>query len=250
MTYISSATRIGDIQLPSTMEELARFLQESVGSGAVRVLASDARDLLSCACSPQPLKDIHAEAARTSNVEIAPVPYCTLLSQGMWNILCQSGTAPKTQVETLCAATSIEGLGAVAVQADVSHFARQDFRYRRLCARSLHFGLVMVTSLLENHRSLERARQREEQARNVIRSNAAAREEERARISFQLHDGAVQSLVSVLHMVGALKEATTQQPEQSALLQKSEELLSQAIREIRGIINSLHTPNSGSGRSG
>ena len=250
LTYISGASKIGDLQLPSTLEELARFLQESVGSGVVRVLASEARDSLSCACSPQPLKDIHAEAAHTSDVEIAPVSYCPLLSQGVWNILCQSGAAPQTQVETLCAATSIEGLGAVAVQADVSHFARQDFRYRRSCARSLHFGLLMATSLLENHRSLESARQREEQARNVVRSNAVACEEERARFSFQLHDGAVQSLVSVLHMVGALKEAPMQQPEQSALLQKSEERLSQAIREIRGIINSLHTPTSGPGGSG
>ena len=184
--------------------------------------------------------NLYSDVTHPSNFEIEPVPSCSLLSQGAWNILCQRGTTPQAHAEILCAVTSVEGLGSLAVQAEISHFARQDFRYRRFCCRALYLGLLSVINLLEGQRALERAHEREEQFRHLVHSNALARREERERISLRLHDSVIQSMVSAFHMVEAIRETNIHKLEQAAVLQKAEEALSQAIRD--------HSPNFGGGQ--
>jgi signal transduction histidine kinase len=159
----------------------------------------------------------------------------------VWNILCQRGTAPQAQGEILCAAASVEGIGSLAIQAEVAHFGRQDFRYRRSCCSALYLGLLSAINLLKIQGALEREQKREEQVRHLVHSNALARNEEREHLSVQLHDSVIQNMVSAFHMVEAIREMSTAQSEQGAILQKAEEALSQAIRELRGVINTLHT---------
>ncbi|MBF8267555.1 MAG: sensor histidine kinase [Dehalococcoidia bacterium] len=247
MTSISRGLSFQDAPFLPQIEGVAQYLQESLGPGAVRILFSDTRDALSCACSHQPLESLYASLALPPGVEISPVSSCPMLAQGLWRVLCQRGKAPQDHCDILCLATSGEGLGAVAIQVEVSHFARKDFRYRRFLSGSLLFGLLSVSSLLESRRLQAVVREREEQARNLISSHALAREVERERLSLELHDGIIQGLVSVCHMVEALREMTTQQPEQAALLQRSEEILRQSIQETRGIINALHSAIPGPG---
>ena len=128
---------------------------------------------------------------------------------------------------------------------EVSHFARQGFRYRRFCTRALYLALLSVIGILESQRALERAQEREEQIRHLVHSNAIARQEERERLSLQLHDGVIQSMTSAFHMVEAIREMSTLRPEQSAILQRAEEVMSQAIKELREFINALHTTTPG-----
>lgn len=245
MTYLGSRLQLGETPLSLPLDGLMRFLQESVGPGVVRVLISEDREPLSCVCSLRSFESLYSDANNSAAVEINPVPSCPLLSQGVWNILCQRGTAPQTDGETLCVAASIAGLGSLAIQAEVSHFARQDFRYRRFCCRTLYLSLLSVINLLESQRALERAHEREEQVRHLVHSNALAREKEGERLSLQLHDSVIQNMVSAFHMIEAIREMNTHHPEQSAILQRAEEVLSQAIRELRGVINALHTAAPG-----
>ena len=240
-SYLRRRLQIGETTHSPSLDGLVRFLQESVGPGVVRVLVSEAGEPLSCACSPNPFDGLHSDAIHPAAVEINPVRSCTLLSRGVWTVLCQRGTAPQAHGEILCAAATIEGLGSLAVQAEVTHFARQDFRYRRFCRSALHLGLLSVISLLESQRALEKTQEREEQVRHLVHSNALARQEERGRLSLQLHDGAIQSMAAAFHMIETVREMSEHQPEQSATLQQAEEVMSQAIREIRGVISALGT---------
>jgi signal transduction histidine kinase len=78
-----------------------------------------------------------------------------------------------------------------------------------------------------------------------VHSNALARREERERISLRLHDSVIQRMVSAFHMVEAIRETNIHKLEQAAILQKAEEVLSQAIRELREVINALHSAAPG-----
>lgn len=245
MSYPSGRLQLCEVLHSPSLDRLTGFLHESIGPGVVRVLGSEAKEPLSCVCSVYPLETLPSDDIPSATLEINPVPSCPLLSQGVWSILCQRGIAPPTRGETLCVAASVEGVGSLAIQAEVLHFARQDFRYRRFCCRTLYLSLLSVISLLESQRALERAREREEQVRHLVHANALAREGERERLSLQLHDGVIQSMVSAFHMVEAIREMDTYQPEHSAILQRAEEVLSQAIKELRGVINALHTATSG-----
>lgn len=245
MSYLSSQLHSEESLHSPHLDRLVRLLYESVGPGVVRVLISKDREPLSCACSLYHFESLHSGAIPSAVLEINPVPSCPLLSQGVWRILCQGGTAPRTQSETLCVAASVDGVGSLAIQAEVSHFARQDFHWRRFCCRSLYLSLLSVVSLLETQHALERAREREEQVHHLMHANALAREEERERLSIQLHDGAIQSMVSAFHMVEAVREMGTHRPEHSAVLQKAEDVLRQAIMELRGVISTLHKATSG-----
>lgn len=240
MTHVGSRIQLGEAHSLLSVDGLVRLLHESVGPGLVRVLRSKSGETLSCACSPHPFGNFCSNTT-LSTAEIIPVPSCLLLSRGLWEIQCQRGTAPQSHGETLCAAASVEGLGSLAVQAEVSHFARQDFRYRRLCSKSLQLGLLSMINLLESQRALEREHESAGLARHLVHSNALVKKEERERLSLQLHDGVIQSMVSAFHMVEAVREMNIQPPEQNAILQRAEETLHQAIRELRGVINTLHT---------
>ena len=138
----------------------------------------------------------------------------------------------------------------MAIQVEVLHFARRDFRYRRLLGGSMLFGLRLASSLMESRRLLAQVTQGEERVGNLIGSQALAREAERERLSMQLHDGVIQCLVSVTHMVEALREMPAPHPGQAALLKRSEELLRQSIQEARGIINAFHSPSREPGSGG
>ena len=197
---------------------------------------------------PNPLETCAPAPIQSAVFEISPVSSCPMLSQGMWSVLCQNGEAPQGGTDVLCVASSWEGLGKLAVQVEMSHFARKDFRYRRFICSSLLFGLLSVGCLLEGQRLQATVNELEEQARELARSHALAREMERERLSVQLHDGVIQGLVSVTHMIGALRETADNEPEQAALLERSEELLRQSIRETREIINTLHSAPSGTMR--
>ncbi len=154
---------------------------------------------------------------------------------------------PRTGAETLCVATCLEGKGAVAVQMEVSHFARQDARFRRFCAWNLRLGLLWTVTTLKDQSTLEASRRREERARGEVAAQAKAQAAGLEQLSFQLHDGAVQKIVAALHTVGALRTGIPDPEEQQTLLLRSEELLGQAVLELRSVINSLHTPPSPEG---
>ena len=241
MNHLGDRSRLGEPPVSPTLDELTRFLQESIGPGIVKVLISEATEPLACVCTSQPSKSLSSDFTHPTAFEIRPVPRCTLLSQGVWNVLCQRGTAPQVQGEILCAAASVEGIGSLAIQAEITHFGRQDFRYRRFCCSALYLGLLSAINLLKIQRALGREHEREEQVRHLVHSNALARNEEREHLSLQLHDSVIQNMVSAFHMVEAIRETSTDQSEQGAILQKAEEALSQAIRELRGVINTLHT---------
>ncbi|MDA0988096.1 MAG: histidine kinase [Chloroflexi bacterium] len=241
MTYLSSQPRFGEAPISPTLDELIKFLQESIAPGIVRVMISESGEALPCVCTRQHPNNLYSGITHPLAFEIEPVPSCPLLSQGVWTILCERGATPQANGEILCAVASVAGLGSLAVQAEISHFARQDFRYRRFCCRALHLALLSAINLMEGQRALERVHERDEQVRHLVHSNALARKEERERLSRQLHDSVIQSMVSAFHMVEAIREMGTHEPEHAAVLQIAEGLLSQTIREIRGIINVLHT---------
>lgn len=158
--------------------------------------------------------------------------------------MAQAGSPPQTGAETLCVAARLNGQGAAAVQVEVSHFARQDVRFRRFFAWSLRMGLLWTISTLADQSAVTASLRREEAARGDMISSAQGQFEELEQISFQLHDGAVQKVVAALHTVGALRVGVPDEEEQHALLLRSEELLSQAVLELRSVINSLHTPSA------
>lgn len=245
MTYLNSHPRLGEAPVSPTLDDLIKFLQESIGPGIVRVMISESGEALPCVCTRQHPNNLYSGITHPLAFEIEPVPSCTLLSQNVWTILCERGSTPQANGEILCAIASVEGLGSLAVQAEISHFARQDFRYRRFCCRALHLALLSAINLMEGQRALERVHERDEQVRHLVHSNALARKEERESLSLQLHDGVIQSMISAFHMVEAVREMGTQKPGQTAVLQRAEDVLSQAIREIREVINALHTSTSG-----
>ncbi|MBI2856570.1 MAG: hypothetical protein HYX93_06975 [Chloroflexi bacterium] len=235
-----------DTEVAFQVEGIAGFIMKSVGSGVVRILVSDTACPFPCAGYPQTLEHLYARAADPGALQISPVSSCPRLDEGGWDVLCQIGKPPPAGGEVLCTTASVDGLGAVAVQAEVSNFARRDFRYRRLCCGSLLLGLISVCSLLEGRFALELARQEQERGRRLESTSAHAQEMERVRLSFLLHDGVVQNMVAVTHMVDALREALAGSPEQMALIERSEGLLRQAVGEVRGVINALHSPVSDS----
>ena len=245
MGSMSNGLQPQDTTVLSQIEEVAHHLLEVSGPGAVRVLFSDASETFYRTCSLQTPGDVCTGPIEPKLSDINPVQSCPLLSQGMWSVLSQSGESPVDNVDVLCVASSWEGLGKLAVQVEVARFARKDFRHRRSICRSLLFGLLSVGSLMEGQRLRDRVKEMEEQAHNLIRSHALAREMERERLSVQMHDGVIQGLISVTLMVEALREMADQEPEQAALLEKSEDLLRRSIRETRGVINALHSGSSG-----
>jgi signal transduction histidine kinase len=78
-----------------------------------------------------------------------------------------------------------------------------------------------VINILESQRALEKAHEREEQVRHLVHSNALARQEERERLSLQLHDGEIQSMLAAFHMAEAVREMGALRLDQSAILQKA-----------------------------
>ena len=201
---------------------------------------------MSCACSPPPLKHLYAKVGEPDAFKISPTPSCPRWTQGEWDTLYQRGKAPTADAEVICVAALVDGLGAVAVQAEVSNFARRYFRYRRLCCGSVLLGLISVCSLLEGRNALEITPQEQERGLRLVNSSAHVQEMEREQLSLLLHDGVVQNMVAVTHMMDALREASAGSPEQKALFDRSEGLLRQAVGEVRGIINALHSPVPGS----
>ena len=107
MTYLGSRLQIGETPLSTPLDGLVRFLQESMGPGVVRVLVSEDSEPPFCVCSFHPFDGLYSDAIHSAAVEINPVSSCPLLSQGVWTILCQRGTAPQAHGEVLCAAASI-----------------------------------------------------------------------------------------------------------------------------------------------
>ena len=200
----------------------------------------------SCACSPQPLKHLYAKVAEPDALKMNPTPSCPRWTQGEWDTLYQRGKAPPADGEVICVAALVDGLGAVAVQAEVSNFARRDFRYRRLCCGSLLLGLISVCSLLGGRYALEITRREQERGLRLVNSSAHVKEMEREQLSILLHDGVVQNMVAVTHMMDALREASAGSQEQMTLFERSEGLLRQVVGEVRGIINALHSPVPGS----
>ena len=102
MNHLSKRSQLGEPPVSSALDELTRFLQESIGPGIVKVLISEATEPLACVCTSEPSKNLFSDFTHPPAFEIHPVPHCTLLSQGVWNILCQKGTAPQANGELLC----------------------------------------------------------------------------------------------------------------------------------------------------
>jgi len=100
-----------------------------------------------------------------------------------------------------------------------------------------------ATAAIENARLYENLRREEERVEQLLAATINAQEEERGRISMEIHDGLTQALVSALHYTHALRDgmaaADKRDQEAEDLLESLLHILQLSIDELRRLIKDL-----------
>jgi len=102
-----------------------------------------------------------------------------------------------------------------------------------------------ATVAIENARLYENLRREEERVEQLLEATINAQEEERERISLELHDGLTQSLISALHYVHALQDTLSTKggvgmEEVRELSDRLLRILRMTINEVRNLTKYLH----------
>ncbi len=84
--------------------------------------------------------------------------------------------------------------------------------------------------------------EREQKIQELAAAVIAAQEEERQWLAYEVHDRLSQALVSVFQQVQILESMTRTDIEARQVVLRTSDLVRQAIREARNIINDLHPP--------
>jgi signal transduction histidine kinase len=96
---------------------------------------------------------------------------------------------------------------------------------------------------IENARLYQDLRQEEERAEQLLEAIINAQEEERERISMEIHDGLTQGLISALHYAHALQGSLSESDgneEVEELIERLLRILRMSISEIRHLVKYLH----------
>lgn len=100
-----------------------------------------------------------------------------------------------------------------------------------------------ATVAIENARLYENLRREEERVEHLLEATITAQEEERERISMEIHDGLTQALISALHYTHALQDSMTtanSTDETEELTDRLLRILRLSIGEIRRLVKGLH----------
>ena len=102
--------------------------------------------------------------------------------------------------------------------------------------------LSIIRDITERKRMEEALRKSEQTIRQLAKASAYAHEEERQRVSLEVHDRISQTLTAAFHQLQALESIPIENTEAQQILKRASDLLQESIRESRNIMEDLYSP--------
>ena len=99
-----------------------------------------------------------------------------------------------------------------------------------------------IVDITERKRMEEALRESEQTIRRLAKASASAHEEERQRVSLEVHDRISQTLTGAFHQLQALESIPMENTGAQQILKRASALLQQSIGESRNIIEDLYSP--------
>ncbi len=102
--------------------------------------------------------------------------------------------------------------------------------------------VAYTRDITERKRMEEALRQSEQTIRRLAKAAASAHEEERHRVSLEVHDRISQTLTGAFHQLQALESIPMENAEAQQILKRASDLLQESIHESRNIMEDLYSP--------
>jgi len=96
--------------------------------------------------------------------------------------------------------------------------------------------------IMERKRMEEALRKSEQTIRRLAKASTHAHEEERQRVSLEVHDRISQTLTAAFHQLQALESIPIENTDAEQILKRASALLQESIRESRSIMEDLYSP--------
>lgn len=102
--------------------------------------------------------------------------------------------------------------------------------------------VLYMRDITERKRMEEALRRSEQTIRQLAKASVYAHEEERQRVSLEVHDRISQTLTAAFHQLQALEAIPIENTGAQEILKRASALLQESIRESRNIIEDLYSP--------
>jgi len=102
--------------------------------------------------------------------------------------------------------------------------------------------VVYARDVTERKRMEDALRKSEQTIRQLAKASTSTHEEERQRVSLEVHDRISQTLTGAFHQLQALEAIPIENTEAQQILKRASALLKESIRESRNIIEDLYSP--------
>ena len=102
--------------------------------------------------------------------------------------------------------------------------------------------VLYMRDITERKRLEDALRESEQTIRRLAKASASAHEEERQRVSLEVHDRISQTLTAAFHQLQALESIPIENTEAQPILKRASALLQESIRESRNIMEDLYSP--------
>jgi len=102
--------------------------------------------------------------------------------------------------------------------------------------------VLYMRDTTERKRMEEALRKSEQTIRRLAKASTSAHEEERQRVSLEVHDRISQTLTAAFHQLQALEAIPIENTGAQQILKRASALLQESIRESRNIIEDLYSP--------
>jgi len=102
--------------------------------------------------------------------------------------------------------------------------------------------VLYMRDITERKRMEDALRKSEQTIRQLAKASTSAHEEERQRVSLEVHDRISQTLTGAFHQLQALEAIPIENTGAQQILKRASDLLQESIRESRNIIEDLYSP--------